>query len=79
MIGSQNVILAEGGGDVEMSHLKQGSQDEPEPEDSDEEGLNGFAIDELARYWDEHIADVHVDRGKYDDRELLQMQQVWLD
>jgi len=59
-----------------MSQLRQNGEEDAE---SDHEDMNGFSFDELVRYWDENIAEVHVDRGKYDDRELLQMQQVWLD
>ena len=40
---------------------------------------DSFGLQDLTLYWEMHIEDVLVDRGRYDDRELLEMQQVWLD
>jgi len=45
----------------------------------DEDRSDNFDFAELDFFWNDYVIDVHVDRGKYDDRELLQMQQVWLD
>lgn len=36
-----------------------------------------FDLLELSKYWDEDVVDVIVDRGTNDDRELLEMQQIW--
>ena len=47
-------------------------------EDSDD-ALQGqdrdqFELTELAKYWDEHVQDVIVDREKAEDHELVEMQ-----
>ena len=34
---------------------------------------------ELARYWDEYIQDIIVDRDRAVDNELAELQQIWLE
>lgn len=54
----------------------QGQEDDDSDDGSKEDQ---FGLQDLTLYWEMHIEDVLVDRGKYDDRELLEMQQIWLD
>ena len=60
-----NQVKAEG--DVEMG------PDEPQKDKMQDD----FDLLELSKYWDEDVVDVIVDRGTNDDRELLEMQQIW--
>ena len=70
--------------DVEMSSnamLKKEERDESQDSDNDE--LNGregddFRLEELHRFWDEYVEGCIVDRGRYEDRELLKNQRIWL-
>ena len=72
-------------GDVEMlaasapklkddRRLKQEEDQDDADEDSDE-----FDFSELARFWDEHVETVIVDLGMNTDREMLEMQLIWLE
>lgn len=40
---------------------------------------DGFDLADLARYWDEHIQDVIVDREKAVDNEIVELQQIWIE
>ena len=70
--------------DVEMSSnamLKKEERDESQ--DSDNEDLNGregndFRLEDLHKFWDEYVEGCIVDRGRYEDRELLKNQRIWL-
>ena len=70
-------------GDFEMNHsgVKVEKQEDSAAVDSeDDDGRDPFFnIGQLEEYWQDYIEAKVVDRGTDDDRELLQLQQVWIE
>lgn len=76
---NQQVVAAEPcNPNVEMSN-QHGANDDADSDEEDDGSGDTLAHEDLDRYWQEHVDGAFIDRGHYDDRELLQMQQVWLD
>jgi hypothetical protein len=37
-----------------------------------------YDITKLEKYWETYVTDINIDRIKDDDRELIELQRVWL-
>ena len=62
-----------------MNANKNVAADENSDNDVAEVDKDQFELIELAKYWDEHIQDVIVDREKAQDYELLELNQIWME
>ena len=62
-----------------MNANKGAAADEDSDDDVAAADKDKFELIELAKYWDEFVQDIIVDREKAEDHELLEMNQIWME
>ena len=69
----KDVMMGESNEKVKESFAVKHDSDDSDASDSGR--VDGYELDlrELQRYYEEHVVDVNVDRGKYEDKELAEM------